>query len=130
MEVNKAYKIVDTFINTAKSDTLSIEDVFNDYIINANVIKAHKEMKEAYLVQLKELRQDLAQQTYAVLPWREAEDKQAAATMDLLKNEEDKNNVFVIFVEDEPKYYILVKENEGIQSIIPMRKVDTIIGWL
>lgn len=130
MKVNKEYKVVDTFINKIKDNTLSIEIIFNDYIINSAKIVAHEDVKEAYLRRLNELRQDLAKKTCNVFSWREAEDKQGDATMDLLKEEEDKKNVFVIFVGNKPKYYILVKEDEGIQSIMPMRKVDTIIGWL
>lgn len=127
-------KKVEKLFSALKNDALSIDNIIDEHFLYIDQVKqdSSKDSKfllDAYVAQLTGLRMDLNNQKCEIHTWETAEKKNADANKDLLENDIPLKDVFVVFVQDKPKYYFKMKD-EKVQSVTPMLKGDLITGWL
>ncbi len=140
MNINKQGKMtnqdigkIESLLYSLKDENLSIKQVLEKHYLYANIIQASdkdsKTLLEALLYQLGALRKDLRADSTVIYSWEKAKNIDAGATKNLLENDIKLKDVFVVFVHQKPKYYIKIK-NKKVQSLTPMLKGETIVGWL
>jgi hypothetical protein len=131
---NPQLQKVEKLLTALKDDTVSIETIIDKHFLYTNQLKQStsqnsKLLLATYRTKLKALRTDLNHQKCEIYTWETAEQKQPAANKDLPKSAIMEQNVFVIFVQDQPKYYLKMQDKK-LQSLMPMLKGDLIVGWL
>ena len=131
---NKELQKVEKLFAALKDNTVSIKTIINEHFLYTNQLKQStsensKLLLSSYNTKLKAIRTDLSNQQCRIYTWKAAEQKNAAANKDLPESGKAQKDVFVIFVQDQPKYYLKMQD-EKLQSLMPMFKGDLIVGWL
>ena len=138
---NKKYKMIDqdikkieNLLKALNDENLSINQVLDKHYMYANNLKQASDkdsilLLDAYILKFTELRKDLKQNKCHAYSWIAAEKKDKEATKNLLESDVVAENVFVIFVNEKPKYYIKMKDKK-VESLTPLLKGNKISGWL